>query len=283
MRHLFLCAGLLVLAGCDWEDFGNSTHSSTDFHYSYPLKAGGRLSLENFNGSVEIAGWDQDTVDISGSKYGSTPEARDAVKIDVAPSADSVTIRTIRPSERRNVGARYILRVPKRTELERVTTSNGSVRVNDVAGTARLKTSNGSLKVFNLTGNLDGGTSNGSVDVDNIKGDCTVKTSNGRVKAQGVQGMFDASTSNGGVDASVDEVRAGGVRVSTSNGGITLRLAPAVNARVMARTSNASISSDFDVSSRGRVDKHHLEGTIGSGGPVLDLSTSNGSIHVVRR
>jgi hypothetical protein len=51
----------------------------------------------------------------------------------------------------------------------------------------------------------------------------------------------------------------------------------------MARTSNASISSDFDVSSRGFGDKHHLEGTIGSGGPVLDLSTSNGSIKVVRQ
>src|SRR4051794_36009961 len=129
MRHLFVCAGLLLLAGCDWEDFGSSTQYSTDFHYSYPLNAGGRVSLENFNGSVEIAGWDQPTVDISGAKYGSTPEARDAVKIDVAAGPTMVAIRTIRPVERKNVGARYVLRVPRRAELDRITTSNGSLRV----------------------------------------------------------------------------------------------------------------------------------------------------------
>src|SRR5690349_6457786 len=103
MRYLFLCAGVLMLAGCDWEDFGSSTQYSTDFHYSYPLNPGGHVSLENFNGSVEIAGWDQNTVDIGGAKYGATPEARDAVKIDISHAADSVSIRTIRPSERRNV------------------------------------------------------------------------------------------------------------------------------------------------------------------------------------
>jgi hypothetical protein len=283
MRHLFLCAGLLLLAGCDWEDFGSSTQYTTDFHYNYPLKSGGRVSLDNFNGSVEVAGWDQETVDISGAKYGATPEARDAIKIEVSPAPDSVAIRTIRPSERRNVGARYVLRVPRHTQLDRITTSNGSMRVNSVDGPVRLKTSNGSMKVFNLTGSLDGGTSNGSVEVDNVKGDCTVRTSNGRVKAEGVKGAFDATTSNGSVDASVDELHPNGVRVATSNGGITLRLARTVNARLMARTSNSSISTEFDVSTRGTKDKHHLEGTIGSGGPVLDLSTSNGGIHVVRQ
>lgn len=283
MRYLFLSVGLLMLAGCDWEDFGSSTQYSTDFHYSHPLKPGGRVTLENFNGSVEISAWDQETVDISGAKYGSTVEARDAIKIDIAPSPDSVAIRTIRPVERRNVGARYFLRVPRRAQLDRITTSNGSMRVTDVTGPVRLKTSNGPLRVFNLAGNLDGGTSNGSVELNNIKGDCSVKTSNGRIKAQGVHGAFDATTSNGSVDASFDELRPGGVRVNTSNGGITLRLARSVNARLMARTSNARISTDFDLSTRGSNDKHHLEGVIGSGGPVLDLATSNGSIHVVRQ
>ena len=283
MRRLFLFLGVLLLAGCDWEDFGNSERYSTDFHYNYPLKSGGRVSLDNFNGSVEIAGWDQETVDVSGAKYGPTPEARDAIKIEVTPAPDTVTIRTVRPSERRNVGARYVVRVPRRTQLDRITTSNGSLRLNDLDGAARMKTSNGSLKIFHLTGNFDGGTSNGSVELDDVKGDCTVKTSNGRVKAEGVKGAFDATTSNGSVDAALDELRAGGVRVSTSNGGITVRLARTANARLMARTSNASISTDFDVAAHGVSDKHHLEGTIGSGGPVLDLSTSNGSIHVVKQ
>ena len=281
MRGFFVVAGLLLLAGCDIEDFGSSDRYSADFHYNYPLKAGGRVSLDNFNGAVEIAGWDKETVDVSGARYGATPEARDAIKIEVTPAPDSITIRTVRPSQRRNVGARYVLRVPRRTQLDRITTSNGSLRVNDVSGDARLKTSNGSLKIFNLAGDVNGDTSNGSVELDNINGNCTVKTSNSRVKAQRVRGAFDATTSNGSVDVALDELRAGGVRVSSSNGGITLRLAHAVNARLMARTSNASITTDFDVAGHGS-DKHRLEGTIGAGGPVLDLSTSNGSIRLVK-
>ena len=281
-RRLFLLAGAVLLAGCDLDDFGSSDRYSEDFHYNYPLKPGGRVALENFNGSIDISGWDQDTVDISGAKYASTVEARDAIKIQITQAPDSIEIRTVRPSERRNAGARYVVKVPRRVELERIVSSNGQIRVNDVSGAARLKTSNGSVRVFNLAGNLDSGTSNGSVEVENIKGDCTLRTSNGRIKAQGIRGGFDASTSNGGVDATLDELKRG-VRMTTSNGGITLRLAGNVNARLMARTSNASISSDFDVATHGTRDKHHLEGTIGSGGPVLDLSTSNGGIKVVRQ
>jgi hypothetical protein len=33
---------------------------------------------------------------------------------------------------------------------------------------------------------------------------------------------------------------------------------------------------------RGEINKHHLDATLGSGGPLIDLSTSNGSIRIVR-
>jgi hypothetical protein len=33
---------------------------------------------------------------------------------------------------------------------------------------------------------------------------------------------------------------------------------------------------------RGEFSKHHLEGTLGTGGPLIDLSTSNGSIRILR-
>src|SRR5579864_2540922 len=98
-RSVFVpLAGMLFLAGCDWQDFGSSERYSQDFHYSYPLKPGGRVSLENFNGTIEITGWDQPTVDVSGAKYASSVEARDAIKIEVNATSDSVSVRTIRPS-----------------------------------------------------------------------------------------------------------------------------------------------------------------------------------------
>ena len=76
-----LAAGLLGFAGCDIDDLdiGGSERYTQDFHYSYALQPGGRLSVDNSNGSIEISGWDQDTIDISGTKYARTPELRDAI------------------------------------------------------------------------------------------------------------------------------------------------------------------------------------------------------------
>ena len=96
-RLMFLTATAALLTGCDLDELGslgNSHAYEKDFHYSYPLKPGGRLALDSFNGSVEITGWDQDKVEIDGVQYASTREMRDAIKIDVTasgelPAADS--------------------------------------------------------------------------------------------------------------------------------------------------------------------------------------------------
>jgi hypothetical protein len=73
------------------------------------------------------------------------------------------------------------------------------------------------------------------------------------------------------------------VHADTSNSSITVRLPSSAGATVRAHTTNSSIDTDFDVSVHGgMISKHRLEGTIGSGGPLLDLGTSNGSIKILR-
>ncbi len=302
-----LAAGLLACVGCDIEDldFGGSERFTQDFHYSYPLQPGARLSVENSNGSVEITGWDQNVVDISGAKYARTPELRDALKIEIDHSSDSVHIRTVRPSDRRgNMGARYIIKVPRRTRLERIVSSNGSIHALDVEGPARLKTSNGGVRAENLRGNLDAQTSNGGIEVQNLEGSATLHTSNGRVHAEDVHGSVEADTSNGGIHVRLAKPEAGSpvkletsngaieltmdafdgneIHASTSNGGITLHLPDNIGANINASASNSSISTEFDVATQGALEKHHLQGKIGAGGPAIELSTSNGSIRVMK-
>ncbi len=310
MRMLVLCvaAGLLGTAACDIEDLdiGGSERYTQDFHYSYPLQAGGRLSVESFNGSVDISGWDQNTVDVSGTKYARTPELRDALKIEVEHSADSVYVRTVRPSERRgSMGAKFIIKVPRRTQLDRISSSNGPIHAVDLEGAARLKTSNGAVRTENVRGNLDVQTSNGGIDVQNLQGNAVLHTTNGRVHAEDVRGSLEATTSNGGINIRLAkaepgrpvklETTNGGVeltmetfneneiRASTSNGGITLHLPGNIGANLSANTSNSSITTDFEVQTQGNISKHHLEGKIGSGGPTIDLSTSNGGIRLIRQ
>jgi Putative adhesin len=299
-----LAAGLIVLAGCDIEDMGGSFERyHEDFHYNYPLKAGGRLAVDSFNGSVEVSVWDQETVDISGTKYARTQEETADLKIEVDHSADSVTVRAVRPSMRRgNYGAKFAIKVPRGVVLDHLTTSNGAIRTDDGVGPARLKTSNGHVEVRRLKGTLSAETSNGPVELQDIDGAAEVHTSNGHIRAEGVRGALDATTSNssihavlervdgsvrvqssnGGIDLTMPPGAQSAVRAHTSNSGITLHLPGEVNARLSAGTSNGSISSDFEMRMRGEISKHHLEGTLGNGGPLIDLSTSNGPIRILK-
>jgi len=284
-RLLIPLLALLSLGsgGCYVGDFGGGMRYNRDFHYNFPLTADGRVSLETFNGSVEITGWDQNTVDISGSKWGPTEEAADALRIDTDHTADSISLRAVRPSEwRNNLGARFEVRVPRKAVLDRIVTSNGTIRIEDGAGPARFRTSNGSIHVQGFHGRLDAQTSNGAVDLVDVEGDATLHTSNGHIHAERLNGTADASTSNGGIDLDLPSKLSRDVRAHTSNGGITLRFQEPPNARLMAQTSNSSIRCDFDVRMSGEWNKHHIEGAIGSGGPLVDLSTSNGPIRILK-
>jgi hypothetical protein len=301
-------AVVMTLAGCDVDDWDSSQRITEDFHHTFSLKPGGRLTVESFNGSVEIFGWDKDQVEINGTKYASRRELLDAIKIDLVPSSDSIQVRAIRPgTERRrggNMGAKFRIHVPKRTRLDRVDTSNGGVRIESLDGDARVKTSNGGVRLYRFAGNVQVGTSNGSIDLQDFSGGANLNTSNGGVKAYGVRGFLEVTTTNAPIEASVERLEAnrplrlktsnGPLRLEvddlngndvigqSSNGSITLKLPGNTNARLKAGTSNSSVSCDFDLRGSVTQSKTRLEGLLGAGGPLIDLSTSNGSIRVER-
>ncbi len=303
---LFVLAPAVFMAGCDIEDLNmDGTRYKEDFHGNFILKSGGRLEVENFNGSVEITGWDKDSVEVNATKYAPTEELLRNLKIDVASTADSIRIRSVRPLERRgNMGVKYIIMAPRRVVLDRIVSSNGSIRLNQLEGNATLKTSNGSIRANGLKGDVEAHTSNGAVELQDFRGSAVVQTSNGSVKADGLRGRVSASTSNGTIDVTVADPEPGqsiklntsngrvnlamaawknnDIIVSTNNSSITVRLPDKPNARVKASTSNGSIQSDFDVSIQGAMNKHHLDGVMGSGGALLDLTSSNGAIRITR-
>ncbi len=304
---LLLVFSLAVLTGCDIEDFGSVNQQKEDFQRSLQMKPGGRLSVENFNGSIEIRGGEGDTVEVSGTKYAPTQELLDAMKIDIVSNPDSIRIRTVRPVDRRgNLGARYVIRVPQKTELDRIESSNGSIRVETIDGDARLRTSNGSVRLDRVKGAAEVQTSNGSIELLEHGGAAVLRTSNGSVRADGIKGAFEATTSNariearvlepeahkpirlttsnGSINLTIDTLNGNEIRATTSNSSISVRMPPSLNAKLVARTSNGAIHTEFDVNTQGgKSSKNYLEGTLGAGGPLIDLATSNGTIRLTRR
>jgi len=302
MKKLLLLLGAAALLVA-----GDSSRYREDFHYSYPQTAGGRLTLENFNGSVEITGWDQNTVDVSGTKYAESESLLHSMQIEASSSGNTVRVKTTRPDPHHgNMGAKYIIRVPRQTELEDISSSNGSIRVEEIQGNARLATSNGSVHLAKIRGNVDAHSSNGSIEVNDVKGDVNFRTSNGGVHADNIEGAFEAETSNGGIhahlhnpsagrairadtsngniDLEVDSQLQNDVIATTSNGPITVRVPAGTSASLHASTnSNGSVRCDFDVMMHaGEISKHRIEGAINGGGSKIELTTSNGNINLLK-
>jgi hypothetical protein len=301
----------LFLVACDEWGLESSERYQSDFHYSYALNPGGRLEIENFTGSIEITGWDQPRCDISGSKYASTADMRDRIKIDVNQSGTVVYARSVRPTGdfHGNMGVRYVIHVPRKTELSRISSSNGSIHVEDTEGRAELNTTNGSVRVDSLAGMLMAHTSNGSIAAENVSGAMGLRTSNGTIRADHVMAGIEATTSNGAITVNFDEKAPvsttplkfetnngkiditlptspkSDLRAHTSNSNITLRLPENASAKVSMETSHGHVQSDFE-SGETHAEKHgrrqNLEETIGSGGPFIDLHTTNGSIRLLK-
>jgi DUF4097 and DUF4098 domain-containing protein YvlB len=305
MKGILLATILTLTVACDLDAWGDSARYTEEFHFTHDITPGGRLAVENFNGSIEITAWDKNQVQIDGEKYASTRELLERVKIQVTPSPDFIQVRTMRePNLRGNMGARYRIRVPAKVLLDDIRSSNGPVRVDGVEKVGRLKTSNGPVHVTRSGGDVTINTSNGPVEIKEFAGSASVHTSNGPVSLEGVRGRLEVSTSNGPIRAGVDDLASGtpaklrttngpitlqadgkvstDVIATTSNGPITLKLPDSAGVRIKARTSNSRISSDLPIATISSQSKSSLDGTLGAGGPLLDLTTSNGRIRIER-
>lgn len=180
---------------------------------------------------MEITGWDQNTVDISGTKYASSQDLLNAIKIEVSNGGNAVQARSLRPGGMHmgSLGAKYVIRAPRRTTFDSIGSSNGSIRVEDVEGETRLP------------------------------------------------------TSNGPIDLQLDSPRNNDIVAKTSNGSLTLRMPDGAGAALHAAiSSTGTIRSDFEILTHGQLSRSHIDGTIGSGGPRIDLITSNGNIRVLK-
>lgn len=221
--------------------------------FSYELNEGGRISIENVNGDIEITGGSGHSVEITADKSADDEDDLARLKIEIRADADSIRIETIHGKStggwfNNNSGeVNYTLTVPASVNLDAISTVNGGIRVRGVTGSVKAESVNGDLELHNLVSDVD------------------LETTNGEIEAS--------------FDALAGQQR---VKADTVNGRITLLLPADASARVSAETLNGGINaSDFglEVDERSFVGKD-LKGSIGSGEARIDLDTVNGGIRI---
>ncbi len=117
---------------------------------------------------------------------------------------------------KRALNISFNVNVPQNVSTD-LSTSGGSISMNNLAGTQNFSTSGGSLTIDKLSGKIRGRTSGGSIDVSNTKDNIDLSTSGGGIDAENCSGTLTLSTSGGHIR--LDNLD-GTVRANTSGGPI---------------------------------------------------------------
>ncbi|HEX3558389.1 MAG TPA: hypothetical protein VHU19_04250 [Pyrinomonadaceae bacterium] len=229
-----------------------------EFHQTYPLNAGGRVSLSNINGDVRVAAWDRNEVKIDAVKRAYMQERLQEARIEVDASPSYVHVETKYPEsswsgrERERwenpASVEYTLTVPRGASLDRFDLINGGLTIEDI---------------------------NGPVHASSV---------NGRVSARGLTGAVNLQVVNGRLEATLARLsESGAVTLSAVNGPLVVTIPSDSNATVRASTVHGPISNDFSLPVReGEYVGRNLEGRLGQGGARVRLSNVNGSISIRR-
>ncbi len=154
----------------------------------YPLASGGRVSVENVQGTIAVEGWDRPEVQVQVRKTALGDATRlDEVRIVVEREANSLAFHTVYPEGLAEpIRVEYQLKVPRQARLDSLTTLEGDILVQKVEGRVAARCLNGNIHEVEVAGELTARTLNGSI------------LASLRALPEGA-GVVDLNTVNGGI------------------------------------------------------------------------------------
>ena len=127
---------------------------------------------------------------------------------------------------------------------------------------------------------------NGGINLSDVRGRIEFEAKNGGVRLTRVAGDVSGQTQNGGIQVELTGTtgEGGKLEARTTNGGVTIAMPENYSAHVQTETVNGAIHSDFPISVtvQGRIRPQNLDFNVGSGGPLIHVSTTNGGVKLRR-
>jgi DUF4097 and DUF4098 domain-containing protein YvlB len=211
-----------------------------DFERTIPFNRGGSFRIENRNGDIEVATWNESSVKIQAEKTAKSEEGLKSLEIRVEGSGDNVSVETVYRGWRNHGEVSYRILLPEEARVS-VATANGEVTVRGIHGRVEAHSVNGAVTV------------------------------------EEVEGAIDAETTNGSIRAGYRKAADGTHRFSTTNGSVRIYLPADAGGEIDAETVNGSIDVDFPITLT-RTSRRHVKGSFGAGASAFEVSTVNGSV-----
>ena len=127
-------------------------------------------------------------------------------------------------------------------------------------------------------------TFNGGISISDVRGNLHFEATNGGINLKRIAGEVDGSTVNGGVNIELAGTTWQGnkIEVKTQNGGVNITVPSNFSAHFKTETVNGGLQSDFPLTMSGELRSRNHDFTIGGGGPVIHVTTTNGGVRLKR-
>jgi hypothetical protein len=287
--------GTVALAACTVNV--NTEGATASETHRYTVGASPTLSLDTFDGAIEVHAWDRGEIEVVVEKQAGDDAQLEQITVEQSQQGDAVTLRVRGPERRGSSGvvigvhyspsARLRVAVPRTTALD-VRSGDGSITVEDISGTTSLRSDDGSIVATRVTTDLRARTDDGSIRVREAGGKVDVETGDGSVTVNGALTHLRAKTGDGSVRVALEP----GSRleddwlIETRDGTVEVRLPENIDADVDAVTSDGRVQSNYPGLRVERSDdeeaRRELRATLGGGGRTLRIRTGDGSIRFER-
>jgi hypothetical protein len=251
-----------------------------------PLDPAGSVEIVNVAGSVDVQGWDQPQLEVSGT-IGDKVE-----RVEVTGSGNHASVRVILPSGAHWGGdgsADLTVHVPRGSALN-ISLVSADLEVADLAGDGNLRTVSGNIS-GELNGNAHVNTVSGDVQLKATGArDIEIKTISGNVSLYGPGGNVEVSTVSGDAELSLGALSRG--RFQTVSGDFGIGSTLAAGGQIDAESVSGDIMLSFAAAPDAAIDLQSFSGDIdncfgpkpetGNYGPGSRLlfNSGNGSGHL---
>lgn len=170
-------------------------------------------------------------------------------------------------------------KIPRSLAVNELETSTGDVDVREVDGDVTASASTGGIDLRNVDGDVTASVSTGEVHLVDVSGTASADASTGEVTIRNPGRLGDVETSTGEIDVDAPAID-GDTTISASTGDVDLAIGADVDASFRATTSTGEVSVTGIELEDATIEDDLVVGTIGDGGPSLEVSTSTGDVTI---
>ena len=246
---------LMLSVACSLCAGAQQGRGESGLDWSKRLPSGSTITVQNGDGFIHVRESTSDRVEVRATKASGSRTALNDIAFDVDERRDGATICTLYGSQRScgdrarsvrgsSMRVEYTVLVPRDIRIN-VSTGRGEITVERVGSAVHASTGSGRVFVSTERGPVNVSSGSGDIDV--------------RILSSPADADISAITGNGLIRASVPSEFGGDVDTQSENG---------------------TFRSDFEITILGRIDAHHIRGTIGRGSSRIRLQTGNGRIEL---